>query len=111
MSEVSNKRIFGVGFMYVVEFTNIIRKTKAAFPKFDVTVIDLEVYPNLATLRATMLDALNSSITNKFKEKIIEISIISVWEFKSIEDRDSFIAQPATMKAVPPQESSLILDA
>lgn len=104
------KRIFGVGFIYVMEHSNIIQKTKKLIPAHDVTVIRLDEYPNLHKLRVALIDGVNASIKDRFKQKIISLTILSIWEFNNEDDLQNFIAEPTNGSKTSQPASSILMD-
>lgn len=106
---MEGKRIFGIGFMYVVEISNIIQKTRHSRTQFDVSVFKLDEYPNLQKIRVSLMEEINSTIKDKYKEKVIGIVVLSIWEFKDEIDYNSFTGQVESVEK-PKTTSSILMD-
>lgn len=107
------ERYFGIGFVYTHSAINYVnhRPYPLTTHRFDIIVLPLYEYPNLSLLSKTLFEEVSKTIPklNTHKEKILDLKILSVFEFGSKKDLDTFIAQPDSLTVKPMDTPSPII--
>jgi len=90
----SKKRFFGVSFNYTYEIQNFKLHKIVLNQNWDITVLELPVYPNLYILANDIKNAIKPTLRSHLgPTKIVDVKIVAIWEMNE-EDKNAFIKKP-----------------